>query len=101
MAVEQPDPAIHQPVRLKIMSALMPLGCDGMLRFQDLKALTGATDGNLGTHIGALETAGHVEVLKDFDGKRPRTRLRMTTAGRRAFEDYIAFLREIVESAGG
>lgn len=99
-ASEQPDPVIHQPIRLKIMAALKPLGREGMIGFQELKTLTGATDGNLGTHIGALEKAGHIEVIKDFVGKRPRTRLRMTHSGRRAFEDYVAFLRGIVEVTG-
>lgn len=99
-ASEQPDPVIHQPVRLKIMAALKPLGAGGMIGFQELKTLTGATDGNLGTHIGALEQAGHVEVIKDFVGKRPRTRLRMTASGRRAFGAYVDYLRDIVERAG-
>jgi len=100
IVTEQPDPVIHQPVRLKIMAALKPLGRGGLIGFQELKALTGTTDGNLGTHIGALEQAGHVEVIKDFVGKRPRTRLRMTESGGRAFEAYVDYLRSIVETAG-
>jgi len=99
--VEQPDTVIHQPIRLKIMAALKPLGRDGMIGFQELKTLTGTTDGNLGTHIGALEQAGYIELLKDFVGKRPRTRLRMTRSGKRAFEDYVDYLRSIVEEVGG
>lgn len=93
---EQPDLIIHQPVRLKIMSALKALSDREMLEFVRLKALSGATEGNLGAHITSLELAGYIEVTKDFHNNRPRTRARLTRAGRRAFEDYVAFLRDII-----
>ncbi|HEV2206052.1 MAG TPA: transcriptional regulator [Candidatus Acidoferrales bacterium] len=94
--MEQPDPIIHQPARLKIMAALKPLPARDQLEFMRLKAIVGMTDGNLGAHIVTLEQTGYVEVEKDFVGKKPRTRVRLTRVGRRAFENYIAFLREIV-----
>lgn len=97
---EQPDGLIHQPVRLKIMAALnaLPSGAsdESWLEFTKLKAITGATEGNLGAHITALETAAYIEVVKDFAGKRPRTRARLTKTGRRAFEDYKDFLRSVI-----
>lgn len=95
MRADQPDKLIHQPVRTRIMAALAPLG-DALLEFRDLKALTGATDGNLGSHLSALEAAGYVKVLKDFKGKRPRTRIGLTPAGRAAFEAYLAYLRLLI-----
>ncbi|HKX00837.1 MAG TPA: transcriptional regulator [Bryobacteraceae bacterium] len=56
-----------------------------------------STRGNLsGAHIVTLEQAGYVEVEKDFVGKKPRTRVRLTKSGRRAFENYLDFLRDIV-----
>lgn len=94
--MEQPDPLIHQPMRLKIMAALRPLPPRERLEFTRLKAIVGATDGNLGAHIATLEQSGYLGVSKDFVAKKPRTRVRLTRAGRRALEDYIAFLREIV-----
>jgi DNA-binding MarR family transcriptional regulator len=94
--LDQPDPIIHQPLRLKIMAALKPLPARELVEFTRLKAIVGATDGNLGAHIATLEQSGYVEVEKDFFMKKPRTRVRLTKAGRRAFEDYIAYLREIV-----
>lgn len=94
--MEQPDPAIHQPVRLKIMAALRALPPRESLEFTRLRAIVGATDGNLGAHISTLEQAAYLEVEKDFVRKKPRTRVRLTQAGRRAFESYLAFLREIV-----
>lgn len=96
--MDQPDPIIHQPARLKIMAALRALPSREQLEFVRLKAIVGMTDGNLGAHIVTIEEAGYLEVEKDFVGKKPRTRVRLTKAGRRAFENYVAFLREIVGS---
>jgi DNA-binding MarR family transcriptional regulator len=97
--MEQPDPIIHQPVRLKIVSALNVLPEGEFIEFVRLKALASATEGNLGAHIATLEEAGYVAVAKDFVAKRPRTRLALTKHGRRAFVDYIAYLRDIIDAA--
>jgi DNA-binding MarR family transcriptional regulator len=96
--MEQPDAVIHQPVRLKIVAALKPLPEHEQLEFVRLKSIVGATEGNLGAHIATLEEAGYVEVEKDFVGKKPRTRVRLSKAGRRAFEDYVAYLRDIIDT---
>ncbi|HEY3778432.1 MAG TPA: transcriptional regulator [Rhizomicrobium sp.] len=96
--MDQPDAIIHQPVRLKIMAALKALPDREPIDFARLKTLVGATDGNLGAHISTLEQAGYVEVEKDFVAKKPRTRVRLVRTGRRAFDDYIGYLREIVEA---
>jgi len=97
--MEQPDPIIHQPVRLRIMSALKVLPAGEQIEFVRLKAIVAATEGNLGAHITTLEEAGYAAVEKDFAGKRPRTRIVLTKQGRRAFEDYVAYLREIIDAA--
>ena len=99
--MDQPDAIVHQPVRLKIMAALKVLPEHEPLEFVRLKAIVGATEGNLGAHIATLEQAGYVAVDKDFVGKKPRTRVRATRVGRRAFEAHIAHLRDIVEAGGG
>jgi DNA-binding MarR family transcriptional regulator len=96
--MEQPDPVIHQPVRLKIMSALKVLPEGEMIEFVRLKNIVDATEGNLGAHISTLEEKKYVAVEKDFAGKRPRTRIRLTTAGKHAFEDYIFYLKRIIET---
>ena len=95
--MEQPDAIIHQPLRLKIMAALKPLPPAGPMEFVRLRAIVGATDGNLGAHIATLEEAGYIAVEKDFDGKKPRTRVALTKQGRKAFEAYIAYLRGIID----
>jgi len=95
--MEQPDNLIHQPVRLKIMAALKALPAGEKLEFVRLKALSEATEGNLGSHIQTLEQAGYVSVEKDFAGNRPRTRIALTRKGQHAFENYVAYLRGIIE----
>jgi DNA-binding MarR family transcriptional regulator len=98
---DQPDPVIHQTVRLKIMAALKALPDtdqdSGRLEFVRLRELVGATEGNLGAHITSLETAGYIEVTKDFQGRKPRTRVRLTRTGRNALADYVAFMRSIID----
>jgi len=96
--MDQPDATIHQPVRLKIMAALKALPDREQMEFVRLKSLVGATEGNLGAHLTTLEQAGYIDVEKDFEGKKPRTRVRLARAGRRAFDAYVDYLREIVDA---
>jgi hypothetical protein len=93
----QADDLIHQPLRLKIMAALYAERDGEPPEFSRLKTITQATDGNLGSHLTALEKAGYVEILKDHVGKRPRTRAAVTAAGAKAFRGHVASLRELVE----
>ena len=93
----QPDEIIHQTTRLKLMSVLNALAEGEALEFKRLKDIAQATDGNLGAHLGTLEKAGYVEIEKDFVGKRPRTRARISRAGRRAFERHLQYLRDILD----
>jgi DNA-binding MarR family transcriptional regulator len=90
------DTIIHQPVRLKIMAALKALPPGEMLEFVRLKKLAEATEGNLGAHIQTLDEAGYIAVEKDFADNRPRTRVKLTKEGRRAFEDYVAYLQSLI-----
>lgn len=95
----EPDEIIHQSVRLKVMSALNTAVEDEAVEFTRLKAIVNATDGNLGSHLATLETAGYVAVEKDFVGKKPRTRVRITRNGRRAFARHVAYLRDVLSGA--
>ncbi|OYX70317.1 MAG: transcriptional regulator [Caulobacter sp. 32-67-35] len=96
----QLDDLIHQPLRLKIMAALYADREAGPVEFSRLKAVTQATDGNLGSHLATLEKAGYVEILKDHVGKKPRTRAALTPTGRKAFRAHVDYLREVVEEVG-
>ncbi|HYS49320.1 MAG TPA: transcriptional regulator [Xanthobacteraceae bacterium] len=92
---------IHQAMRLKIMAALNALAPRSTaIEFTRLKGLVGATDGNLGAHLETLEKAGYVAIEKRFEGRKPQTRVRMSPAGRRAFAEHVAYLREILDSGG-
>lgn len=81
------------------MATLNALPAPGVIEFPRLKAVLGATDGNLGAHLGILEGAGYVTVEKDFVQKKPRTRIRLSRAGKSAFDRHILYLRDIVDSA--
>lgn len=95
--MSEPDEIIHQSMRLRITATLNALGPGEQMEFGRLKAVLGATDGNLATHLTALEKAGYVAVAKDFVGKKPRTRLSLTRDGRRAFERHVAYLKALLE----
>jgi len=90
---------IHQSMRLKIMAALNVLAPDSQMEFTRLKGLTGATDGNLGAHLDTLEKAGYIVIEKRFEDRKPQTRVHMSPAGRRAFAEHVAYLREIIDHA--
>jgi DNA-binding MarR family transcriptional regulator len=86
------DPVIHTQARLRIMTTLTALPPGDRLTFPRLQALLDATAGNLSTHLRKLEDAGYVAVTKGHIGRMPATHVEATTAGRRAFEDYVARL---------
>ena len=77
-----PDEIIHQSLRLKIMAALNTIDRKDRIEFTRLKAITGATDGNLGAHLETLAKAGYVDIEKRFEGKRPQTRVPAAEAER-------------------
>ena len=91
------DEIIHQQLRLKIMATLNALSSRDAIEFPRLRAIVEATDGNLGAHLTTLENAGYVSIEKGFEGKKPRTRVAITRAGRRAFVQHIEYLRGIID----
>ncbi len=92
------DDLIHQPVRLRIMSALCSLGPREQVDFTFLKDKLGLTDGNLGAHLRALEDAAYILVEKTFVERRPKTFVTASSAGRRAFTAHVAALQAILKS---
>lgn len=87
------DRLIHERARLGIISALA--GNDS-LSFNDLKRLLKTTDGNLSVHARKLEEAGYISCRKFFEGRIPRTDYRLTAAGRRALEQYLRDMEEVI-----
>lgn len=92
------DRVIHERVRLAIVSAL---AVHAMLTFNELKALLDTSDGNLSVHARKLEEAGYVACRKGFEGRVPRTEYRITAAGRRALEGYLAHMEALIKRVGG
>ena len=81
----QIDKLIHEPARLQLIANLYVVESAD---FTYLMRQTGLTWGNLSSHMSKLESAGYVEIRKEFVVKIPRTLLRLTEEGREAFERY-------------
>ena len=90
---QQLDRVIHERFRLGIVSAL---AANESLSFGELKDLLQATDGNLSVHARKLEEAQYITCTKYFEGRVPRTRYRLTPAGRRAFESYLNHMEALI-----
>ncbi len=95
---ESLDRLIHERLRLGIVSAL---AVNDRLSFNDLKHLLETTDGNLSVHARRLEEADYIACEKSFDGRVPRTEYRLTAAGRRALEKYIAHMEALIQAVKG
>lgn len=91
----QLDRLIHERIRLGIVSAL---AANESLAFGELKQLLQATDGNLSVHARKLEEAEYIACTKSFEGRVPRTRYRLTPAGRRAFESYLDHMEALIRT---
>ena len=68
------------------------------LTFNELKRLLDTTDGNLSVHARKLEDAEYIVCEKTFQGRVPRTEYRLTAAGRRALEKYVAHMEAILRA---
>jgi len=87
------DRLIHERLRLGIISALT---ATPVLSFTDLKKLLKTTDGNLSVHAHKLEEAEYITCHKSTDGGVSRTEFRITAAGRRALDKYVAHMEAIL-----
>ena len=88
------DRLIHERLRLGIVSAL---AANESLTFNDLKGLVNTTDGNLSVHARKLEDAGYLTCSKSFDGRLPKTEYQLTTAGRRALQNYLNHMETLIQ----
>ncbi len=85
---------IHEKARLSIMTSL--LSYKQGISFNDMKELCALSDGNLSRHLTVLEEAKLVNVLKIFEGKRPKTIYTLTKEGEAQFIEYLSELENIV-----
>jgi DNA-binding HxlR family transcriptional regulator len=89
------DRLIHERLRLGIVSAL---AVHDSLSFNELKEMLDTSDGNLSVHARKLEEAKVIACEKSFDGRTPRTEYRLTAAGRRSLESYLAHMEALIRS---
>lgn len=87
------DRLIHERLRLGIISAL---AVNDSMTFNELKALLKTTDGNLSVHARKLEEAGYINCTKSFADRLPKTEYKLTAAGRRALEKYVAHMESLI-----
>lgn len=66
--------------------------------FNTLKETLQLTDGNLASHLRALEEAEYLRVEKQFVGRKPNTTYLATEAGREAFKSHLDALEKIILS---
>jgi DNA-binding MarR family transcriptional regulator len=88
--------AFDSRIRLGIMSALV---VNDKVEFSVLKEMLEVTDGNLASHISALEKLKYLEVTKQFIGKKPNTSYAITDEGKRAFIQHINALEKLIKSS--
>jgi DNA-binding MarR family transcriptional regulator len=89
----QLNPAFDHRNRLGIMSVLV---VNESLSYNALKDLLQLTDGNLASHIKALEAQEYISLTKEFVGRKPQTTYKATEAGRVALEHHLVILEQLI-----
>lgn len=85
--------AFESRVRLGIMSVLM---VNDSMDFNALKELLEVTDGNLASHLKALEGLEYIVSKKQFVGRKPNTRYAVTDLGRKSFQEHLGALEALL-----
>ena len=80
-------------VRLGVMSILM---VNKWVDFNTLKEMLKLTDGNLASHLSALEKSKYISIKKKFVGKKPNTSYGVTDAGKKAFAEHLDALEKLL-----
>lgn len=94
MNLDKFNKAFENKARLGIMSVLM---VNDSINFTGLKELLEMTDGNLATHLKALEKVKFISVTKEFVNRKPNTSYSATESGKEAFEEHLAVLEAFIK----
>ncbi|MEH0153859.1 transcriptional regulator [Limibacter armeniacum] len=94
--IENINKAFESRIRLGIMSVLV---VNDWVEFTTLKETLDATDGNLASHLKALEKLDFIEMEKKFVGRKPNTSYRATKQGKQAFQDHIEALEQLIKNS--
>jgi DNA-binding MarR family transcriptional regulator len=95
---EQLDKVLEHRIRLQIMSVLIS---NELYDFNSLKEVLQVTDGNLASHLKALEKEKYISVNKSFVDRKPNTKYKATEKGRGAFKKHIDALEALVKQQKG
>ena len=87
--------AFDSRVRLGLMSIL---SVNEWISYKEVKNLLDLTDGNLASHIQALEKINFLEIKKQFIGKKPLTTYRITEIGKNAFKYHVSGLEKLINN---
>jgi DNA-binding MarR family transcriptional regulator len=93
--IDNLNKAFESRVRLGIMSLLL---VNDKMDFITLKDMLNVSDGNLASHISALEKLNYVKIKKQFIGKKPHTSYSATASGKKAFRQHIDALEKLLKS---
>jgi DNA-binding MarR family transcriptional regulator len=94
--IEELNKAFESRIRLGIMSVLV---INESSDFNTLKEQLNITDGNLSSHITALEKLQYLKVKKQFIGKKPNTTYLITASGRKAFTGHLDALEKLIRQS--
>ena len=92
--INQLNKSFENRIRLGIMSILM---VNDIIDFNSLKNMLQLTDGNLASHLSALEKATYIQVFKNFVGKKPQTTYSATIEGKKAFLEHLNTLEKLIK----
>jgi DNA-binding MarR family transcriptional regulator len=90
-----PEALVVNPGRLRILTALAE---SRRAEFVPLRNRTRLTDGNLAAHAKRLQSAGLIDVDKQFRDGKPVTSYTLTRTGREALEQHARHLLAAVGS---
>ncbi|HCZ37841.1 MAG TPA: transcriptional regulator [Cytophagales bacterium] len=88
------DKILEHRLRLQIVSVLV---ANDSYDFNALKELLDTTDGNLATHLKALEREKYISLNKSFVERKPNTRYKITERGRTAFKKHLEAMEELIK----
>lgn len=94
MEFKELNPILHSQLRLAIMSLLIS---EHEAEFTVIREKTHATAGNLSVQINKLKEAGYIDVAKQFKDNYPQTTCKVTTRGKKAFDEYVKNLQSYLK----
>lgn len=97
VSIDDLHKAFESRIRLGIMSAL---AVNNKLDFNSLKEYLDVTDGNLASHLKALEREHFIMIEKSFINRKPNTKYSITDEGKKAFNDHLQALEKLIKKVG-